>query len=340
MPAACIVWVNYNSMPIIDVTADSIRAVSRLSFTDYMFILIDNGSSDGSGARLCSLSKQLVGERRTRCIMLGKNLGYAGGCNAGFRYALHEGCEYIIFLNNDASPSPRSLDRILSYLSRADDVAGCQGVLLDRLGGWIDTAGGIIDDMLYTYMYLRGKPVPATLRERDLSYIDGAYAVYRIDVLYSVLGFDPYPSQYFAYYEDVVLGAKLWDAGHRLSLVPVIAGIHSRSTSFKSYTPLKMYLALRNWIASLLLSDSPYNRLVSVLALREVARYSLRGIVSSPTLLLRVIRDAKLLSDRLRPRYAFSLSNIPHISYSTLEALEKIFAPWRLKGLYAKVLGG
>ncbi len=56
---------------------------------------MDNGSIDGSEA--------ILRERfpKIDLIQTGQNLGFTGGNNAGMRYALKNGADYIILLNND-----------------------------------------------------------------------------------------------------------------------------------------------------------------------------------------------------------------------------------------------
>ena len=74
--------------------------------------VVDNGSPDGSGARLQAFYE---GETRVRVLLLPDNEGFARGNNAGFRY-IREALDpdYILVLNNDV------LLRQKDFLIRAD----------------------------------------------------------------------------------------------------------------------------------------------------------------------------------------------------------------------------
>jgi len=47
-PPLSIIWVNYNSMIIMDIVLRSLRSVLELEYPDYEVIVVDSASSDGS----------------------------------------------------------------------------------------------------------------------------------------------------------------------------------------------------------------------------------------------------------------------------------------------------
>ena len=53
----------------------------------------------------------------------GANRGFAAGANLGARHAIENGATHVWFLNNDAEPGPRALDRLLSTASAAGSPA-------------------------------------------------------------------------------------------------------------------------------------------------------------------------------------------------------------------------
>ena len=57
--------------------------------------MVDNGSTDGSVDAIQLLYPEIM------VIQTGANLGYAGGNNVGLRWALAQGAEYLLILNND-----------------------------------------------------------------------------------------------------------------------------------------------------------------------------------------------------------------------------------------------
>lgn len=91
MPSVCIILLNYNG---IEDTIACIESLKEITYTRYEIVIVDNASTDGSEGILKQRYSFPV-------IQTGKNLGFAGGNNAGIRYALENGADYIVLLNND-----------------------------------------------------------------------------------------------------------------------------------------------------------------------------------------------------------------------------------------------
>jgi GT2 family glycosyltransferase len=79
-------------------------------------LLVDNGSTDDSVA--------YIREHYPEVIILEnrENLGFSGGNNVGMRYALEQGAEYILLLNNDTEVAPDFLDELIKVASSASDI--------------------------------------------------------------------------------------------------------------------------------------------------------------------------------------------------------------------------
>ena len=69
--------------------------------------LVDNGSTDGS---LETITADVV-------IRNGRNLGFAGGCNAGAWQAIKDGATQLFFFNNDATLAPGTLETLHAALT-------------------------------------------------------------------------------------------------------------------------------------------------------------------------------------------------------------------------------
>jgi GT2 family glycosyltransferase len=71
-------------------------------------LVVDNASTDDSVAR--------IREAHPRAVMIetNRNLGFAGGNNAGIRYALNQGADYVWLLNNDTTPAPDALSALVA----------------------------------------------------------------------------------------------------------------------------------------------------------------------------------------------------------------------------------
>jgi hypothetical protein len=92
-PKIGIIIVNYNGE---EYTNSCIRSIFKSSYQNYLIVVIDNASTDNS--------VQLLEEEFNNKIILIKNednLGFSGANNIGIKYALKNGCEYVLLLNND-----------------------------------------------------------------------------------------------------------------------------------------------------------------------------------------------------------------------------------------------
>lgn len=74
-------------------------------------VCVDNGSTDGS--------IEAVRDRHpdVHLIENGQNLGFSGGCNIGIRWALSQGAEWVVLVNNDAVVAP---DAIAGFAAAAE----------------------------------------------------------------------------------------------------------------------------------------------------------------------------------------------------------------------------
>ena len=81
---------------------DTIKCVESLKNTaDYSsrYIIVDNGSGDGSGEKLKQLYKN---DAQCSVLLLPENLGFSKGNNEGYQYAKQKfNPDYIVITNND-----------------------------------------------------------------------------------------------------------------------------------------------------------------------------------------------------------------------------------------------
>jgi GT2 family glycosyltransferase len=105
-----VVLVNYRGW------RDTIECLGSLGAVQYEprldLIVVDNGSGDESCAEIRSRFPEVF------LLEMGKNLGFAGGCNAGMRSARERGNDFIWLLNNDTTVDPQAA-RALVDVARA-----------------------------------------------------------------------------------------------------------------------------------------------------------------------------------------------------------------------------
>lgn len=276
-PRVSILWLNYNSGKFLDVVLDSLRGVAELDYPDYELIAVDNGSTDGSNKAVREFVERWRGRGgRAKFIQLDRNLGFTGGNNVAFR-ARDKESKYVVLLNNDAVPEPGSLRTLVEYLERDGRLGACQGMVVKYDDpSVVDTAGDFLDELLRPMALFEGRRGWPLSKPIYITYADGSYSVYRVEAVRRAVGgerlFDDWA---FAYFDDNVLGLRLWNAGYRVISVPVVAGRHRRSATFGWASPFQLYHAFKGKIALLRITNLRRRRLVWAFYAKVLAKHTL-----------------------------------------------------------------
>ena len=182
-------------------------------------VLVDNGSEDDS----VELARRELPE--VRVLELGRNLGFGPALN---RAVAELPADPVILLNNDAEAEPRFVEALLDGLG--EGVGSVAGVLTqERAPELIDSAGVVADATLMGFDYLHGEPLGAAEAAPPPLGPTGGAALYRLDALNAVGGFD---ERIFLYYEDLDLALRIAAAGGgRCRLAPEARALHAYSAS-------------------------------------------------------------------------------------------------------------
>ncbi|HZS03140.1 MAG TPA: glycosyltransferase [Chloroflexota bacterium] len=214
-PRLAIVVPNYNGAAHLEACFGSLEALDYPADRLDLW-LVDNASRDESLA--------LVQQRfpRVRVLRHASNLGFAAACNQGVAAAE---APYVALLNNDARVDPAWARELVGPLLERPALAATGAKMLDWAGERVDFAGGLLNFYGHAFQHLYGAPASAaadlTLRP-TLFACGGAMAVRR-DAFLAVGGFD---ERYFAFFEDVDLGWRLWLHGHAIALAPRAVAYH------------------------------------------------------------------------------------------------------------------
>jgi GT2 family glycosyltransferase len=180
-------------------------------------IVVDNGSTDGSVRHLQTLHPAV------RLVENAENRGFAPAVNQGA--AVAQG-RYLAFLNNDMRLAPDWLTRMVAHREAAADDVVCVGSrILDWDGALIDFVGGAMGFHGLAAQTAFRQPAEALEGRypRELLFACGGAMLIDRAVFLDVGGFDP---DYFAYFEDVDLGWRLWVMGHRVEFCPQAVAYH------------------------------------------------------------------------------------------------------------------
>ncbi|MDP2360843.1 MAG: glycosyltransferase family 2 protein [bacterium] len=210
-------------------------------------LLVDNASPDDSVAaarRDFPFVEVLVQER---------NLGFAGGCNAGLRVALADpACVYAVLLNNDTEPQPGWLEALTALLDAHPRLGAAQPRLLsipfpgrlDYSGG----AGGLLD--VYAFPFALGR-VLGHLEEdgenwrepRLIAWASGTACILRLEALREVGLLE---ESFFMHMEEIDLDWRLRLAGWEIASAPQGRVRHHSGYSLGAESPRKILLNHRN----------------------------------------------------------------------------------------------
>lgn len=200
-------------------TIDCLNALEKCTYRNFVSVVVDNGSTDDSVARIQDIYPDLTILQATR------NLGFAGGNNLGIRYALAKKADYIWLLNNDAKPLPDALSALVSK-AVADKRIGAVGSICyyaerpDVVQIW---AGGRVN------LWIGYSPYATEPHADDwFHWLNGTSLLLACMALEHVGLLD---EKYFLYWEDTELSLRLRRNGWRLAVAADSQVLHKVSAS-------------------------------------------------------------------------------------------------------------
>ncbi len=120
----------YNEIGCLDPLVERVRGALDSSAIDWELVLVDDGSTDGSGEKMDELA---AADERLRVLHFVANCGQTAGLDAGFRHARGR---YIGLLDADLQTYPEDLPQLLHTL-RNEGLDSVVGIRADRKDtGW------------------------------------------------------------------------------------------------------------------------------------------------------------------------------------------------------------
>jgi GT2 family glycosyltransferase len=113
LPKVSIILLNYNGF---EDTIECFNSLKNITYSNYNIVIVDNNSPDDSMSKLnnymienkidsvCAELNEIEKLKENKYVTLiqsGFNGGYGHGNNIGIKYALNNGSDYILVLNND-----------------------------------------------------------------------------------------------------------------------------------------------------------------------------------------------------------------------------------------------
>lgn len=171
-PRVAVVMTVYNGMPYLP---EAVSSILEQTYTDFEFLIVNDGSSDGTAAFLASLT-----DPRVRVLTQSRQ-GQQAAADLGIQSTQ---ADYIARMDSDDVASPTRLEKQVAYLDQHPEV-GLVGTQITRRG---DRGFGltshlpmehdeIVDDLMHNRHSMCN---PSTMLRRKLYIALGGYWIYNI----------------------------------------------------------------------------------------------------------------------------------------------------------------
>jgi len=221
-------------------TAKCVLSLQQAAYSSLKIIMVDNGSTDGSAAKLEQTFPDLT------LIKLPRNLGYAAGNNAGIKAALEFDTEYLLVLNNDVVVDKNFLLPMVALAEKNPSwgIVTCKAFLQSHPQRIYCTAG--------SFSRIRCAGVPLSRRyldrEGEVNYISGCVLLVKKKVFETVGLFN---EKFFMYCEDLEFARRVVKQ-FKLAYTPQGIVYHKSGGGdrWKNYTETYLYYTTRNrfWV--------------------------------------------------------------------------------------------
>ena len=230
-PKVSIVLLNYNGAKD---TIDCLKSLNNISYNNYNVVIVDNESTDNSmgliGDYLLSNDVEYTifsspneamgsGKLQTKLTLLqvGYNGGYGCGNNVGIKYALKNGADYVLVLNNDTVADPGFLEPMLDSCEEDESIGIASGKIY-----YLDTP-----DIFWfnggSYNACTGKVTHYSWGERDVGQMPLSQTTFVTGGLWLIpkkvfedVGF--INEDYFMYVEDLEFCHRVMAKGYTLNV--------------------------------------------------------------------------------------------------------------------------
>lgn len=273
-----IILLNYKG---VEDTLECVKSLDNIEYNNYEIVIVDNNSPDNS----FDILNEKLGPKH-HIISSGKNGGFAYGNNVGINFAMDNGADYVLLINNDTTVEKDFLKELVKSLELDEFYGIATGLILnyyDKSKVWF--AGGEINwDRFYGYHLNENDNVNnISLNERKITFATGCLMLIKREVIDKV---GCLPEEYFMYYEDVDYCAKIQEEGYNIIYNPKSVIYHKISAaSGEAESPFSIKWNTKNRIRFMQkykhrLSMISYIKLMSFFYMTRIikfAKYILNG---------------------------------------------------------------
>jgi GT2 family glycosyltransferase len=232
-----VVTVLYNSASVLE---DFFLSIDHQHYADFVVYCVDNGSSDDSVAQCRRKGGRYI------VIENGANLGVAAGNNVGTRAAVADGCEFVLYLNNDVVFGPELFADLLQGLDQHQCAMTTPIMYYHDRPSTIWAAGGFFQPWLgYRCLHFGDGDIDhgQYATPAKIQYTPTCCVLIRREVFAKIGLMD---ERYFVYWDDTDFMLRAYKAGEILYRLPHAKLWHKVSSLVGSSSPFRTRFVHRN----------------------------------------------------------------------------------------------
>lgn len=222
-PRVVIIIPNWNGLKLLKI---AIPSIIKINYSNYKIIVVDNGSKDSSIEWIRNNYPD------TKVINCNKNLGFAGGCNVGIKYANNNyNPDYFLMLNNDIKATPQFLKESIKLAENNKNIGIVGSKVLNFNDNKIQSLGYSITKS--------GKSIPNNKLNKKIDFVSGVAMLIKKTVIKNIGLFD---EKYFMYLEDRDYCYRAKKGGYKIKISSNSVIYHVSQGSSKNNIDKKLAL--------------------------------------------------------------------------------------------------
>lgn len=205
----------------------AIESIQQSTFP-IRIVVVDNASTDETVKTIQNLYRQV------EIFSMPVNLGFGRANNHGIHYALSQGADYVLLLNQDATVAPVTVEELVNLLEGQPDYGILSPLHLDFQGDAIDRE--FIPYIQENTCLICDAFLGRLQKLYEVSFINAAVWLVKQRVFETVGGFDPL---FFIYGEDNDYCQRVRYHGFKIGLAPQVLANHWHGGSQRESNTLK-----------------------------------------------------------------------------------------------------
>ena len=232
LATVCIILINWNGL---EDTLECLTSLRLLTYPRVNIVVVDNASKGNQA--------DIIEERFPEVMVLrqSENLGFCGGCNVGIQYAIDQGGDFVLVLNNDTVTTPDLLEKLIAVFQKISNAGAVSPVISEypevtKIGyfrpKWNPKTAVFVNDNCGYLSEIDPFPV---------EFANGCCMLVPVRIFQTVGLFD---ERYFAYYDEIDWCCRIRRHGYESYVAPT-AMVHHKMTR-STPAPVRDYFMSRN----------------------------------------------------------------------------------------------